>query len=396
MSLDSHHNGYLHVLGTNLGLLEISVWMQSFALAMITVFFPIVLWQLGLSIQAIILFYVVFNALDVPLNLVARKAVLAYGARRVMIVAVFFHVIYYLAFLTLRNNIGQIFLLALAFAAADAFYWVTHLYIFAAASHKGASVRDDVSMLRIVRTVGALIAPLLGVFLFIDFGSRELIAISGGVMILSLLPLALMKRFNDKPKQKPESFRDFFKTKSRKIHYGLEMVDAIRMEQEAMLWPFFLFFLYGSLESVALVPVLASLASLVLVYAAGRISKGKNIFRLMGYGSIFIFLILFARIGLYDIPLVALGSVFVLALVSILFEIPLEVGVFKHDAKTDLLSVATYRNGVRMFARGLFYLLMFLAVVIFSVEFFFISFIFIMLLMLFVSGFLVRMDIAKK
>ena len=392
MSEESHHNGYLHVLGTNLGLLEISVWMQSFALAMITVFFPIVLWQLGLSLPAIILFFVVFNAIDVPLNLVAQRAIRAFGARRVMIAAVVFHVLYYLAFLTLQNNIPQILLLAVAFAAADAFYWVTHLYIFADASHKGAAVRHDVSMLRIVRTIGALVAPLVGAALFIDLGSRELIAISGGVMMLSLLPLSLMKRFNDKPKQKQESLKEFFQPKSRKIHYGLEMVDAIRMEQETMLWPFFLFFLYGSIESVALVPVLASLASLVLVYAAGKISKKKNIYALMGYGSMFIFLILFTRLGFYDIPLVALGSVFLVYLVSIFFEIPLEVSVFSHDRSTDLLSVAANRNAVRMFARGCFYLVMFIAVVLSSVEFFFISFIAIMLLMLFVSGFLIRIE----
>src|SRR4051812_46445062 len=121
---------------TDLHLFELTVLLHAFAQALVSVFIPIFLYKLGFGLSEIVVFYIIFNFVDVPLNLFAAKLIQKRGARFVVMLGLFSQVIYFIILYNLQHNWTMLFLLAEFIAVFDSFYWVAHLYIFASAAHK--------------------------------------------------------------------------------------------------------------------------------------------------------------------------------------------------------------------------------------------------------------------
>jgi hypothetical protein len=379
------YNQYISKLfNTDLHLFELSVWLQAFAQALISVFVPIILWKLGLTLSNIVVFYILFNFLDVPLNLVAKNLIEQYGARVVVILAIFAELIYFILLYNLNQNWWMIFLLALALATYDAFYWVGHLYIFSTASHKTSLLRNDVSTLKNFRILGGLVAPLVGALILTLRDPNTLIFFSTIVMFGSLIPLFRMRHLKFIPEKKSITFKEFFKTSFEKKNYLFISIAALRQEVEDVIWPFFLFFVFQSLRTVAFVPVLVGLMELLLITKIGKLSRKRNKPLLISFGAAGAVLVWIFRIFFYHHQSLALISVAVISLLAIFIDIPIEINIFQRGHQTDELSAVTYMNLFRMLARGILYLILFFFVVT-SGTYFFASFYLIMIVLFILS-----------
>lgn len=352
------------LIGTDLHLFELSVWLESFAMSLLSVFIPIILYQFGLSLKEVIIFYIIFNFIDVPFNLVAKQVIKAYGARAAVILATCSKIISLVIFYFLTPEWDKIFFFALTLAIYDSFYWVGHLYIFASSVHKSKVIKEDVSLLQIIRFLGAVLAPIAGAYVLIYTDQRTLIFLSTIMMLVSLLPLFRMRNLKFKPERPSLKFREFFKSRYEQVNYLFEMFAALREEAENVLWPFFIFFVYGSLRTVAYIPTLIAISSLILIYYTGSRSMPKRIFKFVAAGALLLTIIWMLRIGYYGNEIFAIGSVFVVSLLTILIDIPLEVSIFERARGTDELSAVTYLNFFRMLARGLLYVFLLFMILI--------------------------------
>jgi len=354
------YSGYVSKLfNTDLHLFESGVWLEAFGQALIAVFIPIILWDIGLGIPEIIIFYILFNFLDVPLNLVAGWLIQKLGARVVMILATLSQLVYFILLYNLRDSWGMIGLLALFIAIYDSFYWVAHLYIFSSAAHKSRLLRNDVSTLKNVRILGMLVAPLIGGFILSNTGPSTLIGVAAFVMALSLIPLFRMRHLKFIPEKKTATFKQFFNMKSEKVNYLFTSLDAIRQETEDVIWPFFLFFTFKSLSTVAAAPFLMALVELIVITRIGKMSHKRSIYKLISWGAVGALAIWVLRLFLYNAQWFAVGSVAVMTVLVILIDVPLEVSIFSRAHETDDLAAVTYLNLFRMLARGLLYVALF-------------------------------------
>ena len=93
-----HHHLALNLknyLRTELSKLELSIWLHAIAHSLVSVFIPVILFGMGFTLQQIVLFLLLFNLMDVPLNFVARKMVLRFGAVRTIAVGIVSGIIYF-------------------------------------------------------------------------------------------------------------------------------------------------------------------------------------------------------------------------------------------------------------------------------------------------------------
>src|SRR5258708_37593320 len=249
---------------TDLHLFELSVWLLAFGQALILVFIPIILYTLGLSLRQIIIFLLILTVIDVPLNLVAAKVIEKRGALFAVIVSVFARIGSLIVLYNLKNSWAEIILLAFLWAVFDSFYWVGHLYIFSRASHKN-NTRFEVSIIQETRILGVIVAPIMGAFILLNFDQKTLIFFSVIAICFSLLPLFKMRHMKFEPDKKIMPFWEFFKDPIERRHYLFTSLSAIREEVETILWPFFIFFIFRSIKTVAYIPTLFSIASLFFI-----------------------------------------------------------------------------------------------------------------------------------
>ncbi len=348
------------IFSTDLRLFELTVLLHAFGQALVSVFIPIFLFKLGFSLSEILGFYILWNFIDVPLNLLAGKLIQIKGARFTVLLGLFCQVGYFIILYNLHHSLWMLLSLAVVMAMFDAFYWVGHLYIFASAAHKSKTIRTQVGFLKVIRLLGALTAPLIGAWVLGVSDQRTLIFFSTIVVFASLLPLFKMRHLKFIPETADLSPKSFFKARPEKINYSFTAIQAVIEEVETVILPFFIFYSFSNLKSVALVPVLIASAELVLSYWVGRLSLKKNIAKLISLGSFAIAIIWIARLQFLDNLGLLLFSVFAVALLLIFIIVPIEVSIFQRSQETDVLAAVTYMNLVRMLARGVLYVVLFL------------------------------------
>jgi len=361
------YNNYVRRLfDTDLHLFELSVWIQTFAQSLISVFIPIILWRLGLSIRQIITFYLIFNVFDVPLNLLARHLIVKYGARIVTILSIIANVLYLTILFNLHNSWTQIVVLALMLAIYDSFYWVANVYIFVQSAHGSEKIRNDVGALNIIRSIGGLLAPAIGALILLATDQRTLIFVSTILMFASLIPLFRMRHLKFKPEKAPSSFKEFFAQPIERFNYFFQCLSALHSEAENVIWPFFVFFLFGNIRPVAIIAVVISFAGLIVTYITGKYSVRKNIYQLVAAGGLILAFLWTLRLVNPANSWILYVTVFLIALTTILVDIPLDVAAFERGRMTDILNAATYMNLFRMATRGvLYFFLLFAPLLIF-------------------------------
>ncbi len=357
------------LLGTDMHLFELSVWIQAFAQSLISVFVPIILWKIGFSIFQIMAFYFLFNAIDVPFNLAARKVIVRFGAKIALVFSIIAELIFLIIFFALGLSFVALAAMAFFMAIFDSFYWVSNLYIFVQAANKTEKMRTDVSALNIIRTIGGLLAPAIGAIIFIAAGQKALIFATTFLMFGSLIPISMMKHAKFKPDKEPSRAGEFFAKPIEKINYLMGGFAALQAEVEDTIWPFFVFFLFASVRAAAYIPIIISVAGLVFTYLSGKFSVRRNIYKMIALGAIAVFGFWILRVSFISNPLISYASVFLIGIMAIFIDIPLDVATFERGTQAGILNAVTYRNLTRMGLRALLYLALMFAADIFAASF---------------------------
>ena len=118
-----YHDLFSHQLfNSDFWLFEFSVWLHVLGRSLISIFVPILMLKLGYTIGEVMIYYLIYNLLDVPLNFWARSLISKIGAKWVIIFATFFTISYFVAFYNLTvNNWTLLIVLALLAALYDSF-----------------------------------------------------------------------------------------------------------------------------------------------------------------------------------------------------------------------------------------------------------------------------------
>ncbi len=362
-----YHNKIYRAIHSDFWRLEIAIWLQTLAWSMIGLFVPILMLRYGYSLQAVIIYELVFYGADVPLNFLAREMVLAWGARVVTIIGIVSAIVYascfhYLSFGGWRILLG----LAVLQGIFDAFYWVGHYYLFIESSGKPEMAGRNTGIVNAVRIFGGMLGPSFGAIILILGSQGVLLGIAAFIFALSLLPLFTLRHTRDKPKN-VVTLKEFLGESREKRDYLSFALYCIHSTAEDTIWPIFIFVVLGTLNSIALLAFVVSISTIILSYVTGVVTK-KSASTLILTGSISAMAVWVLRLVI-PTPLVYYASVLFIGFFAILVSVPLESSIVERGRIKDPLWASTLRNAVGMFTPFLLFAILTPLIAIFKVSF---------------------------
>jgi len=347
---------------------ELSVWLHTFSRALIAVFIPIFIYQIGYSIQEVMVYYLVYSIIDVPFNFFTRWCIRRIGARWVTIIGSVFSLAFFASLYMLTpGNWGLLLLIAFFAAIYDTFYWIAHMYLFMKCSKNDKDVAKDASFQLIIKKIAWVTAPALGAAIVIFFDRQVLILVSMVFLILSIIPLFRLKKIEDKPKKKSKHFWEFFKKWDVAKDYLAAGFYSMHCAAEGIIWPLFIFMTLASIESVAMLPIIVSATTIIFIYFTGGASKGKRKNPII-IGSAVIALMWIVRM-FTDSNVIYYATVLLVGLFASFINIPLYSSMYEKGERMDALSTSTYRNAVHMFFKIIIFSILVLMVSVFDVSF---------------------------
>jgi len=360
----------LHRLASHpdLHFFELAIWLHTLARSLISVFVPILLLTIGYPLGTVIVYYLIYNVIDVPLNFVAAGLIRRTGARNVLILGTLATI----AFFALLGGLPPgdwVLLVTLAILAAvyDTCFWVAHIYLFNEANRDGMDTGETVGALEAIRHLAAVAGPAVGALVLLVGGKVPLVATSIAIFVLSIVPLFKLKHIRNIPREKMVSFREFFKDGRERRNYLSLMLFGIHSETEGVLWPIFIFALFGTFKAVAAVPIIVALTTVVFSYTVGKFTK-KYQARMIAVGSILIMCMWILRLTVHD-TLIYYATVFLVGLFSLLVSIPVDGAVTARGVEMGSLAASMYRNAASMSGRVLLFAVLALVVGVFHVSF---------------------------
>jgi hypothetical protein len=201
--------------------------------------------------------------------------------------------------------------------------------------------------------------------LILIFSTKKiLILISVFILFLSLVPLFKINDIDDKPVRRKKKFLSDWKTVKDYIALGLY---GIHSGIEGIVWPMFIFVIYGTIESVAILPIIVSITTIVFTFFSSKM-KLKDRSKYIAIGSALIALIWLSRLFI-DNTLFYYTSVIFIGFFSIIILLPLDNNILENGNKHDPLSAATYRNFFSMLFRTFIYIFLICLTEIFDMSF---------------------------
>lgn len=348
---------------------EFSIWLHTFSRSMVAVFIPIFLLQLDYTIGEVMVYYFLFITVNLPLNFVVRWLIRKIGARKVLIIGSLFSVVFFVSLFNLTSN-NLIFLafIAVMAAAYDACYWVAHIYLFLRCSDHDDDMAGDTGAMAIVQKMAGIIAPVLGVGILLIFGKKILIVASVVILIFSIVVLFKIKGLPDRPRRKQKKMRDFFYSWDITKDYIECGFYSIHRSAENIIWPvaIYLFFV-GSVKSVATIPVIVSVSTIIFTYFASKVSRERR-GKMIVVGSVMIALIWAIRI-LVDSAIFYYASIFLVGLFSVIVSLPMDSCIYEKGEKLDTLSASMWINFARMLPSAVLFGVLALVVNVFNFSF---------------------------
>ncbi len=345
-----HHHDMHTLFQTDFWRFELSIWLHVLARSMIAVFIPIFLLTMGWVITDVVLFYLIYTLIDVSLNFTAKWLTYKLGARIVLILGTLSFIAFFACLYSLTaGNWALLLAMALFAAIYDTFYWVSHIYYFMVCEKSQGNISQGVSFLYIAKRVAGVLAPAIGAVILIFFNQDTLTIISAIALALSALPLFYIHKTPDRPKKRPKTLREFFPNGQGLREYVIQGLYSFHTVAEGIFWPIFIYLLFETVESVAVIPIIISISTIIFSYFAGHIKKQRR-HTIMALGAFLIAATWLLRLVVEN-NIFYYGTILLIGLFSVLVTIPLDSDLMEKGERKDPLATAAYRNFFAMWPR---------------------------------------------
>ena len=330
-----HHHELYRAIHSDFWRLESAIWLQTLAFSLVSIFIPILMLRYGYSLEAVIIYNLIFYGIDVPLNFLARKGVLAWGARVVTIIGIVCAAIFVATFHFLSLG-GWSVLLGLAILEAfyDSFYWVGHFYLFIESSGKPEMAGRSTGIVTGVRILGGMLGPAVGAFVIVLGGQNLLLFASAVVFALAVVPLFSLRHLRNKPASKMP-LKEFLHESREKRDYLSFALYCIHATADNPIWPIFIFITLGTLNSIAILAVVVSVSTIILSYVTGAVTR-RNAQSLIFAGSLCAALVWILRLAISN-PIFYYASIFFIGFFAILISVPIESRIVERGRIKDAL-----------------------------------------------------------
>lgn len=280
---------------SELGELYVSMTLKTLSLSMISVFVPIYLYDLGISLAGISLYFFLYFVVRTPINVVAGVLVARYGPKHVLSYGYVITLVYLGMLLTLPQYDWSLWALSLVAAISNSFFFVAYHVDFSKIKIAKKEGEELSRMYLLVRIAGA-IGPLFGGLMATLLGTDAAMITAIIVMLLAIVPLMM----TSEPVAKSSKMPDFSSFNVKKEGRNIIAYSMIGVSRQAALsvWPLYIALFVFSENVYGLVGLVTSVSVVASILAAkmfGNIIDDRKGAALLNYGAIFVTVIHAAR-----------------------------------------------------------------------------------------------------
>lgn len=368
MKLFHHAIHFPHILrNKQLAHLDLFILLHTVGRSLIGIFIPIILYTSGFTLAQVILYLLIYNAIDVPLNFVARSGVKKFGAREMIIIGIIAEIAYFALLYHVSFQWSILLILALFGAIYDTFYWVGHWFIFNECVTAGKGVGKATSLFINSRRLAGFLAPGIGALCLIFVSKEWLIVAAILFFVVSLIPLFKIDKKYLKPARKQKT-SSFLKSKESKRNLLSIILYGVHAQNEGVILPLFIFLTFTSIGSVGLLPMITAFGAIILTYYIGNLSDKYNRFHLMTVGAFALGIFWVLRLIFPNMSMFLFTTLLV-GFFSVLIYVPLETRLAENGKRVGMLDTATYRNTTFMIVHALLYAALYIVLNVFHVSF---------------------------
>lgn len=292
--------------------------LQSLALAMLLLFEPIYLWQQGLSLRSIVLYFLgVYIAYFLTMPLGANFAT-HFGYEHSMAISTIVQIAYYFSLFAVVYSWWYLVLAAALYALQKAFYWPAYHADFVRYSDQTEEGKE-ISGLSVASSLVYIIGPLLAGFI-LQYSSWLWLFIAGSlVLLLSNWPLLRTKRvFTPRVFPYSGAYQRLVEPGERRrlfgyMGFGEELIVLV-------LWPVFISIVVVGYLEIGLVVAISTLVMSLIVLYVGKLTDEHNKHSVLRFSTILYalgWLVRLVIISPFQVFLVDLWSRFTKNIVSV-------------------------------------------------------------------------------
>jgi len=285
-----------YLLRSNITALYIVNSMRSFALSLISIFIPVYLLQRNFTLVAVLIFLATAVTLQIFMSYFSLKHAFKKGIKQSFYISMpavilFFILLYNITFLSENfGNIGTVLLLGLVVSVSNSFYWTGYHVEFAKFSKKKNSAKQ-LSIMNILSTAAAVIAPLIGALLISLFSYDVTFIAIIIIFLIALIPLIISKDDHE-----PFDFKITNTMKKKYKDYVLPFFsEGLYAPATAYYWPVMLYLVFTNLPKMGGIYFVSNALYAIAVYTTGQILTNKNLYKLLRFGTILHAITLFVR-----------------------------------------------------------------------------------------------------
>lgn len=243
--------------------------LEGIAGGLVGIFIPIYFLTLNYSVAQIFIFYIVNNAVTLPLFFVAGWLAQRIGVSRLILIRLVFLFAQFYFLINLERFAWSFYSIAALSAVDIAFYWFSLHTVFAK-STKQEAMGEQVGQLFAIPSFFGLLVPLVAASVSIAFGFQALFWLAGFFYIAAVVPLAFAGPIPIEVKISPTRIWDY--CKRYKKYFVAEMLLNAIGEVEAYVLPIFIYLSFKDIFSIGMVAALAGLGSAIFTLFVGKFS----------------------------------------------------------------------------------------------------------------------------
>jgi MFS family permease len=253
------------------------------ALALVTIFEPIYLYQIGYGLNDIMLFYLIVYVLYFLIIPLGAKFARRRGYEIAMFIGSIFFIVFYVALFWIAKYPILFYITPIIFAIQKTFYWPAYHANFARFSDKEEEGKE-ISALTIAASLVFIIGPVLAGFIISQWGYGVLFTIASVIFLASNIPTLITKEnLKSGTFSYKEAYQDLFRKENRKsflayIGFGEELVAVI-------VWPVFISIVISNIFDLGLLVTATTFITTLAVFYIGKLTDSKDKRKILSIGS---------------------------------------------------------------------------------------------------------------
>ncbi len=262
----------------------LSVSITAFSLGLISIFVPIFLYQLGISIAMIVIYFGLTSLYYCLISYPIARVVAKFGAKHAMLYSFVFFIIYYFLLSGLQSVGFLFYLLPLVNAIGLTFYNFGYHLNYSRHSNKDRR-GHELSFIYIMIMIVGSVSPLVGSFLA-EINFTLLFIVGSLLLVISSIPLILTKDSHD---ELNFSLEDVMRRMMTGLKSGMVVsyfgfgVDSFISKN---IWPIFLIIILESLTKTGMILGISTLFSILIFSFIGIITDRYDKVKIIKFGAI--------------------------------------------------------------------------------------------------------------